>query len=805
MKHIIPFFWAILLFTGIMHSGRAAAVDLSKAPASDLLALYEELRSVGLDSNKTAFVEGITFKKDVATFDLSNGYLYFLAPVAERVVGAVFIGKGTLTMKPPSDLERNHLAMVSNGSTEVSEPFKVAVMIFTDDTLAELSKLVKFQPGNVPSKAANAWQGFRKKMREELKNNIEAQILAELCFPKFGSFAADIEGERHGNFLFSVEPQRDEEVQLINYNIHDFVDTWSSFHQEEADRAGAPRASLEKDLVDTAQINLDIVIEKGEKLSVKAQLEFTARVDAPRLLNLRLAPTLRVSEVNDGSGAGLKFIQEDKKKDADFWVILPEPLVKGKKYVWHVTYAGDEVIRNAGSGNYYVGARTSWYPKVAGSSLVFKDRAMYTMKFQAPKEFTLVATGQCVKRYKEDKYEFSEWKTELPYTVVGFNYGKYAAKSQKDEKLEVTVYSNPGLNDELRQLQLMFDSNPELARAAGITTGGFNTTNMAKNAAIEAFNSMRLFSHFFGEIPFKTVSITQQPAGNFGQSWPTLVFMPYTAFLDSTMRHQLQLSSSARGRQFFEEVGSHEVAHQWWGHIIGWKTYHDQWLSEGFAQFSAGLYIQQVEGEKKFKRFLELERQHIMEKLENGKRATETGPIWMGHRLQSKKTRGAYQRLVYAKGGYILHMLRMMLFDFAKNNDTRFINMMRDFVKTYYNKDASTEDFKTVVDKHFNQDMGWFFKQWVYGTEIPKVSVYYELADGENGKTLLKGTVTQQNVSDDFKLMVPVVLRFKKGISSGKLLAQGKSTPFSIALPDRPDSVEINPLLSVLGEVEVRK
>ena len=150
--------------------------------------------------------------------------------------------------------------------------------------------------------------------------------------------------------------------------------------------------------------------------------------------------------------------------------------------------------------------------------------------------------------------------------------------------------------------------------------------------------------------------------------------MPYTSFLDSTIRHQLQMDEGAGAQKFFQEVGSHEISHQWWGHIVGWKSYHDQWLSEGFAQFSAGLYAHKALGEKKYKTFLETDRAMILAQLPLSTiRANDAGPIWMGQRLDTEKTPAAFQYLVYAKGGFVLHMLRMLLYDYARGDDSRFI------------------------------------------------------------------------------------------------------------------------------------
>jgi hypothetical protein len=89
----------------------------------------------------------------------------------------------------------------------------------------------------------------------------------------------------------------------------------------------------------------------------------------------------------------------------------------------------------------------------------------------------------------------------------------------------------------------------EFAHRYGIS-GAISTTGMANAALVEATNSVRVFTRYFGPLPFSTLSLTQQPASSYGQSWPTLVFMPYIAFLDATIRNQWGISSDKSTRQF---------------------------------------------------------------------------------------------------------------------------------------------------------------------------------------------------------------------------------------------------------------
>jgi aminopeptidase N len=149
-------------------------------------------------------------------------------------------------------------------------------------------------------------------------------------------------------------------------------------------------------------------------------------------------------------------------------------------------------------------------------------------------------------------------------------------------------------------------------------------------------------------------------------------------------------------------------------------------------------------------------------------------------------------------------MLRMMMYDFARADDSRFIAMMQDFVRTYSGKGASTADFKAVCDKHFGGDMGWFFDQWVYGTAIPKITIEYSITDGPQGPVFLVDS-KQQNVPEGFRSMIPVVLRTKTGGMSARIVLSKATLHNELKLREKPESVEFNPYYSLLCDLEVKK
>ena len=137
---------------------------------------------------------------------------------------------------------------------------------------------------------------------------------------------------------------------------------------------------------------------------------------------------------------------------------------------------------------------------------------------------------------------------------------------------------------------------------------------------------------------------------------PSLVYLPISAYIDSTQRWLLfgQINSKFSG--FVQEVTPHEVAHQWFGHGVGWASYHDQWLSEGFAEFAAGLFLQQAMGpkwQKDYIDFWERQRHSILDKNKFGVAPNDAGPLWLGLRLISPHSEGGYQGVTYSKGAYV--------------------------------------------------------------------------------------------------------------------------------------------------------
>ncbi len=789
-------------------------------------AVYQALRQQSAGAQEFAgpyaTVNNLVLQRDAATFTLRSGELYFAAPIEGRTVGAVFIGDGTLELTPPTAAEKQSLAIFTK-EPKLTEQFSQLVLRFTDKTFAEVKQAAGVTMGTSGAQAARARDSYRDNLtllRKTLRSNMSLRTLIDVYDPQQpGFFYAFINGKRFNKLVYAVDPLGNgllapEEVMLFSYGDTD-GGYWTSFHLADEYKRGTASSSQDTRLYDITRHEIDAAIS-GTTFTGTDQLAFRTLVAGTRVLPFNLFPTLRVQSVQDEAGHALAFIQENKDEDADFAVILPQPLGAGQTAKLTIKYQGNGALRDSGNGNFVLLPRSTWYPNNPASE--FGDRAIFDMTFHYPKSFMFVGTGTSpVADAVEGDTKVSKWTSgETELAVAGFNFGRFKKKELADKEtgLNIEFYANTELPDEVREMQARIEQAEAAGSQTNTTLGSISTTAMAGQAMADAQNATRLYTAYFGKMPYPRLAMTQQPFANFGQAWPTLVFMPYTAFIDTTQRVQM---FGVRGGtdSFWRYVAPHEIAHQWWGHALGWSSYRDQWMSEGFAEFSASLYVQFIrKDENKFIDFWEEQRKRITEAspATKGIKPYTIGPVTQGLRLSNAKTQAAYQFLVYPKGAYILHMLRMMMYDQHAGGDKKFMGMMHDFTKSHYNKDVSTEDLKQIVEKHMTPDMDldgngrmdWFFNQWVYGTDMPSYKFEYQLRDNS-----ISGRLTQSGVRDDFQMIVPIYVDFGKGwLRLGSAALKGNVTielP-AVKLPAAPKRVAANALNDVLAlSVENKK
>lgn len=820
---LFPAVLSLLLFA---LSALATSPSPAEAAAQSLAnndPVYLKLRNVKIGS-ETIKVKDFILKKDAGTFTFHSGAFYLLEPVEGKITGAVFLGEAGFTLKAPIEVERRNLSLLTHGQP-FEEQFSSAVFRFTDKTEDEIRK-ASAADAPVPSgDPAGLLSDVRQQLKKKLHDNLSARLLEDVMSSQAGGkFTAFIKGKKYSDkIVYDIDPHGaaggvgPEEVSLTLWDdSHEGV--WAGFHLAHEYAAHTANSDEQNQTVHVDHEKLNVSIDKSARLEGTAQTSFVALQDGVRVVPLILFPTLRVESVTTGDGQPLSFIQEDKKEDPDFAIILPSELKKGESFTVTTKYGGKDAVSNEGGGNYYPVARESWYPGQG-----FGSYATFDITFNVPKGMTMVATGKLVKKVDEGNQTITQWTADIPQTVAGFNFGKFKREEGKPLKQPylLETYANPNPPDVVQGLQHAFDGLE--ATGAHIiplqTLGTMSTLGMMKKAMGEAQLSVEIYTDFFGEAPYKHLAMTQQTAGNFGQSWPGLVYLPITYFFDSTVRHQLGLEDQYG---YFKVVGPHEIAHQWWGHMVGFNSYRDQWMSEGFSDFSASLFLQYVYGQKnlnEYHKFWGDERYFQTVKNKEGRRAIDVGPVTMGYRLNTAKSGfNITRQLIYPKGAYILQMVRFMLQQRQGDPDAPFKELMHDFTKTYEDRFASTEDFKAILEKHMtpemdvdgNHKMDWFFNEYVYGTAYPSYKFEHSFSKNGNGDVVLNFKLTQADVNKNFVMLMPIYLELANGrvVRLGSARVTGNDSleqhvPIT-GLKDQPRNAMIAYYDDVLGNIESR-
>lgn len=442
-----------------------------------------------------------------------------------------------------------------------------------------------------------------------------------------------------------------------------------------------------------------------------------------------------------------------------------------------VRFEGDFMINvSVFAGNYYPSSNTTWYPRHG-----YLERSTFDLVFHHGKNVKVVAGGTRVKEEADPaaKNEMvTEFALDKPVAVVSFAIGPFERETEKNDPT-----NGPDVPIEFYSLPM------SIWRIQSSFILG------------EMMNSLNYFSALFGQYPYPVFRGAVHPFG-FGQGLATLLMIPPT---------------DRANRNTFAFI-AHETSHQWWGHAVLWRSYRDQWLSEGFARSSGLLYATRRDGAGSGREMLAELRKSLTDPPKTALgvgpgRLTDVGPIIMGRRLASRETVNAYSSLIYNKGALVLRMLHFMFTDPSTGNDKAFFDMMRSFVATYRDRSATTDEFIAVANEQFAktpvaqrfglQDLNWFFRQWLFQTYLPSYRLEYSIEAQPDKTFLLKGVMFQEGVpeGDKWFMPLPLLLKFGGGKTARTLAyALGPRTEISLKLPAKPDGVELDPEWWVASE-----
>jgi hypothetical protein len=825
----------LVLFCLALQTSAVRLRPATPPQTSDPRELLRQLDEVSVDPTQIYALRNVQLMRDRVKIYFNRGFLGFFTSVAGEVTGAAFSGDGEVLLIPPSKVEKQNLAQFTQ-SPILEERFTSVYLRFTDQTARELLAAARRpDPEDIeqPAGLAERWAPLIRQLNPGQSMRIMRDLLGERDLPYFH---ARVQGVNLGWFEVSDDERLPEAVTVGAVQSAQgklFADLWCSFPSRTSEKR---TAAMIGGSAAVRSYKIDTRINPDNSLDGQAELELESRLNRDRMLFFELSHRLKVSavsEVSGGQARDLVFFQSPSLEESPIaargndWVVavLPAPHASGEKFRLDFRYQGN-VIADVGNGVLYVGAHGIWYP-----NRELKLGASYDMAFRYPDRLTLVATGRCVEQTRSEGWKHSRWVSDGAFPVAGFNLGAYAERDRRVGNTTIETYAAAGAEASLEKRRPPAQPSrsgvaPPRGEGTGIPLPPFGTAPLDPAALLEnvsehAARSVRYFESLFGPFPYARLALSQIP-GSFGQGWPGLVYLPTLSFLPSSTRLELAGSPSADlESQLFI---AHEIAHQWWGNEIGWKTYHDQWISEGFASYAAALDLaHDKDGELKFRELMRHYKRDLLSKTKSGSTVESGGPIWLGERLSNSLDPGGYDAIVYKKACWVLHMLRTLIIDpepegagaghsssaarqkpavGSIQTEERFFRMLREFVAAYRGLDPSTEDFARHAEKYMapgadldrNHRLDWFFNNWVFSTGIPTYRLHATVRRLAADKFVIQGNIEQSEVAGDFEMLVPLLATYAKdkSVPLGRVAVSDSGGRFRFITNSKPAWVAID-------------
>jgi len=386
----------------------------------------------------------------------------------------------------------------------------------------------------------------------------------------------------------------------------------------------------------------------------------------------------------------------------------------------------------------------------------YLDCTDFGLTVTVPERFVVAGVGEIIKETVSDGYRTKSWVGGDCTRFPGFVAGDMRAF---DFDIGSTRF-------------LIFAENGAAAR---------------KSVLPEIESSLGFYGKLFGPYPYSKISICPVNWGH-GRGFATLLTL--TGFSSTT-----ELGNLVAVGDWQAGLYCHEVSHQWWGNIVGWFSPADQWLSEGFAEMSTLMYLQSARDNDSVKK-------RLKDWGYNAKKHDEKGPVCLGYPRLG--WRAGYQ-LMYHKGAYVMHMLRMMV------GDEEIIRILRTFVEQFKWRRATTSDFQEVCELALGRErlielggepsLHWFFDEWIYSTGYPEYEYSWSRKKGTGGAWDVTCKIRQVG-GKLFKMPLPIWIFTKGGkryVSSR--LVHEKEHEFVLTVPSKPKRVELDPFSSVLCSV----
>jgi len=697
----------------------------------DRLNAVESLYKIALDPTKQYDAHNLVIAAEDLELSLIEGSV-FVSGTDQGVTGVVLLGRGEMRFHPAPQTEKGQVKIFC-GSDTLNTRFDAAYLRMNPSDFESFVSSSQISARPVDSRAFRHADDV---FREESPKSF-ALDLGDLSrepwslLPAPGDFLAEVHTRRFDSLTYARSAAEAEDITLFDRRHRHNIALYAS--AEKIARNG--RFYNEDDLADYDILDYDIDVSVSpdrEWIDGRAQLRLKIKNYGLGALTLHLADSLVVQSIVSDQFGRLFGI---RVKNQNALVInLPTMQPRDKILSLTIAYGGrlppqaadretigafgdpaqrgqvqEEVPTVLPEPSFLYSSRSFWYPQGQVT-----DYATATLRVNVPAAMGCVASGASLAgsplllaaKDPAAARKLYLFRAAQPIRYLALLISRFVqvesvtvAFDQTDAAVKDDGALPPMAGPIGHSLDLAIEANPRQAQRG-------------REMSDRAIDIAQFYVSLLGDAPYPSFTIalveSELPGGHspgyfaaLNQPLPTSPFV---------WRNDPVAFSN-----FPEFFLAHEIAHQWWGQAVGWRNYHEQWLSEGFAQYFAALYAQHLRGDETFMGILRQLRRWSLD-------TSDSGPVYLGYRLgHIRGDSRTFRALVYDKGAAVLHMLRRLV------GDDAFFRGVRRFYRTERFHKAGTEGFRLAMEQEAGRPLDRFFERWIYGSTLPKLRFSYRV------------------------------------------------------------------------------
>ena len=785
------------------------------------------LHRLALNPAKQFHIRNLTVRGTDLTLEIPSGHA-FVAEIPDGPTAVVLLGRGRMHFAPADAAERTQIR-IFGGEDSLNTEFTAAFLRVRPGDFDETFDASALVPATV---AQNELRRANDVFEDYIGQSLQLD-LTDLSrerwslIPGVGDLVVEIRTRRLGSLTYARSMNDPEDITLFDRRRKRNIALYAS---QEKLAARGPFYS-EDDLVDydVQHYDVDVALSPSRLwIDGTAHIRLKVRSYVLTALTLRLAEPLAVRSVMSPELGRLLHLRVVGQNSVV--VSLPDGVSRGTELSLNVVYGGrlePQQIDREGitvsqqqqpveqvyipiEPQYIYSNRSYWYPQATVT-----DYATARIRVAVPPDFGVVASGtpagEAAAPEGDTDQDRRGWKlfafeTDRPVRYLACVVSRFSHVSSRQLTVpgrdgRVTAVVGPAASNAADDAEAGGNSSASAGPAAAEAAHGQSgddrdsrvTLNIdanprqvgrARSLGDRAAAIFQFYAGILGEAPYPTFTLAvceDELPGGHSPGYFALVNQPPPAIQSAWRNDPVAFDNYP---SFFL---AHEVAHQWWGQGVGWKNYHEQWLSEGFSQYFAALYAEKDRGTDLLESMLRQMGRWAEEQ-------SDQGPVYLGYRLgHIKGDTRVFRALVYNKGAMVLHMLRRLI------GDEAFFAGVRQFYGEWKYKKAGTDDLRKVMERVSGRDLSSFFGAWIYGSAIPILNFTATVADGE-------ARVRLEHLGQMVPVPVTVSITYADGQTEDAVVAvteQAAETTMALKGPVR--SIRANRDYAAVAEIKETK